>query len=970
MGKTLRVCLAMGGGVSLGSFSGAALTEALKLLVLYGKDNDNNDYDQVIVDGMSGASAGAIALTIMLKCLIDYRSMIPLVNNQLTEQDLLNEIIKEYFSDDVAKAEKHKSKFETLKALQLAQKIQHKLWVKEVDSVKLYNNENRSKNPIKPNESFSLLDRKLLEDLTKNYLMTSDGVDVSRRQLLDPKRVIFACSLTNLLPIEIDFSKGNTSGNSDKDRLQQNFLKSVGSENHSELRVIDFVFDETAIEKDGKETDSRWLKFCSNPKPNQPTHFKMTDRSAWATISASALGCGAFPIAFEPVILKRYKAEFGDSEKHTSWPSSFSKIQQEIVGHQHKNNNTFTQNSYFAEENNNTLDYESFNFPYIDGGTFNNEPIREAFKIGTFQDFGRITNNEERLILFVDPIVRKEQYHSFKISAFSPVKKSGNEVSFKKELGKLFGNVSSILGVLTNQGSIKEEHKIIDIQENFELRKTIFKYLDANTDMSHNLTVEIIATAFNKITKNLQNGMISLGTRDPMIYFLAEIEKNCKDSSLNHEACIHLELDDLEKLKKLIDNTIATSKSLDIATVYNTLKLTKKENQNVFAQTVFKVIADFALNTDGKNENAYRAAILPINKTLNTIELPGSEIEAFGGFASEKARNYSFAFARLSTLISLKESLGGFRPNRPFIASDNFLNFEKKLTDQIEEIDFFNNKGTYAAALEQNLFNPSVTRLKGVLLSNKYLKFILLKIPFVATSLLGTLAMPIVSAGLFVSSIFKKSPWRGSNILKNLIRKGVDQINYMPLEPVTISILSDIQLNKKLMFRCADDTIKKGKAVEHVIKISGNKKRYQYYFQVSLLEYIKQQNILRTNATSQNADFLKIDSIEIDRLGLSLSDKVQMPNDIDGNLYPKRKRIAIENNYKDIIIEMRLDKFNLPLIKPSINDENTSLHYSLKNINYHVNPLLEIDLQKLSNGQEGWYFKEQTESLDKKLLRE
>ena len=424
--------------------------------------------------------------------------------------------------------------------------------------------------------------------------------------------------------------------------------------------------------------------------------------------------------------------------------------------------------------------------------------------------------------------------------------------------------------------------------------------------MSYNLTVDIIATAFNKITKNLQNGMISLGTRDPMIYFLAEIEKNCKDSSSNHEACIHLELNDLEKLKKLIDNTIATSKSLDIRTVYNTLKLTKKEDQNVFAQTVFKVIADFALNTDGKNENAYRAAILPINKTLNTIELPGSEIEAFGGFASEKARNYSFSFARLSTLISLKESVGGFRPNKPFIASDNFPNFEKKLTDQIEEIDFFNNKGTYASALEQNLFNPSVTRLKGVLLSNKYLKFILLKIPFVATSLLGTIAMPIVSAGLFVSSIFKKSPWRGSNILKNLIRKGVDQINYMPLEPVTISILSDIQLNKKLMFRCADDTIKKGKTIEHVIKTSGNKKRYQYYFQVSLLEYIKQQNTLRTNATSQNADFLKIDSLEIDRLGLSLSDKVQMPNDIDGNLYPKRKRIAIENNYKDIIIEMRI----------------------------------------------------------------
>ena len=60
----------MGGGVSLGSFSGAALTEALKLLVLFGKDKSGKDYDEVIVDGMSGASAGAIALIIMLKYLL------------------------------------------------------------------------------------------------------------------------------------------------------------------------------------------------------------------------------------------------------------------------------------------------------------------------------------------------------------------------------------------------------------------------------------------------------------------------------------------------------------------------------------------------------------------------------------------------------------------------------------------------------------------------------------------------------------------------------------------------------------------------------------------------------------------------------------------------------------------------------------------------------------------------------------
>jgi len=958
MGKTLRICLAMGGGVSLGSFSGSALTEALKLLVLYGKDKDQNNYEKVIVDGMSGASAGAIALTIMLKCLIDYRSMMPLYNKNLTEDDLLDEIIKEYFENNKEKANKFKDKHETLKALQLAQKIQYKLWVEEVDSLKLYGNKINKNYAINPNESFSLLDRKLLEDLTKKYLMESEGVDISRRELLDTNRVIFACSLTNLLPIELDLYKNHTN----KDKLKKNLLKSVGSENHSELRVIDFVFDETAVAREGKETDSRWLRFSNTPDPDIPTHFNITKKRSWATISASALGCGAFPIAFEPVLLKRFRQEFGNDITHTNWPTSFIKIQEEISQHKLKSNQPFIHNSFFAEKKNNILDYKSFNFPYIDGGTFNNEPIKEAFKIGAFQDFNRNTDNEERLILFVDPIVRKEQYHSFKISAFSPIKTTDNKISFKKELDKFFGNTSSILGVLTNQGSIKEEHKIMDVKENFELRNTIFAYLNTNTNMGSNLSVKIIATAFNKIAKNLQSGIISLGTRDPIEYFLSEIKKSCLQQSSPNTACLSIKREGLNNLKNKIDS----GEISEIDQVYSSLNLVNQADKNGFAQTVFKVIADFALNTDGKNENAFRAAILPINKNLDTIELPGSEIEAFGGFASLKARKYAFEFAKLSTLLSLKTNKGGFRPGAPFISSKNFKTIENRFIDLINKIDFFTSDGTYPKELKNHLFTSSSTRIQSILLSNKYLKFILLKVPFVATSLLGTVALPFVSVGLFARSLFKKSPWKGSNILKNFIHNTVNQINYLSLEPVTISILCDIPLNKKLLIRCADGSIKKRKAIEYQVKISDNRLRYQYYFQTSLLEYIKEENTILPETMSQNAVSLKINANLIKRLGLSLKNKVRIPDDIDGNLNPENKRMALENNYTDIITEMRIDKFNLPLLNTAINDASTSLHYSLKNINYHVNPLLEIDLQKLPNG---WYFKEQTESLDKKLLR-
>ena len=152
MGKVLKVCLAMGGGVSLGSFSGSALTEALKLLIIYGKGEDGKSYKDVVVDGMSGASAGAIALTILLRCLVDYKSMLfkgmpkdetekekdETVLMAEREERLEAALAKNYFNgiqEDLYKLDS--AKVESLKALQLAQMIQEILWVDSVDTVKL-----------------------------------------------------------------------------------------------------------------------------------------------------------------------------------------------------------------------------------------------------------------------------------------------------------------------------------------------------------------------------------------------------------------------------------------------------------------------------------------------------------------------------------------------------------------------------------------------------------------------------------------------------------------------------------------------------------------------------------------------------------------------------------------------------------------------------------------------------------------
>lgn len=944
MAKTLRVCLAMGGGVSLGSFSGSSLTEALKLLILYGQDEDGNPYDDVIVDGMSGASAGAIALTIMLKCLIDYQSMMPLYDSKLSVSDLLQELAEDYFDGNTALVEKHAKKEELL-ALQLSQKIQKKIWVNEVNSKKLFGNKIKKDFKADQNAGFALLDRALLEKLTKLYLMNDSGVDSSRKKVLANDRVVFACSLTNLLPIEV-LSKYEGLG-----QLDKNVLKSVGSKNHSELRVIDFVFDEEKIKT--KPTDERWLKFTATPDPEIKTQFNLSDRTAWSTISASALACGAFPIAFEPVILKRFSNEFGGAETESEWPRSFRIIQAEMERAKNEQPEKFKENAFIGNDILEPLDYNHFNFAYMDGGTFNNEPIREAFKIGTFQDYNRVLSNEDRLILFVDPIVRQEDHPSFKLKGITPIKIDGKTVALQNELGKLSSSVASIIGVLTNQGSVKEEHKINDLKENLKLRNSIFPYLDKNPDLGENLTLDLIATAFNKIRKNLRNGIISLGTRDPLQYFINELRKSCDQKGASSN-CLLITKKQLAEIKIGVN----TQKTKTIKDAYEHLNIITKSDKNIFAQTVFKTIIDFALNTDGKNENAKRAAILPINEKLNTIKLPGEEIEAFGGFASLKAKEYAFEFGRLSTVLSLREDVQGFRKKHPFIASAKLKKLESNITKGINDIAFFEKHSSYENDLKTNLFELSVIRVKNIVLSNAFLSYLLSKVPFIVT---GFFSAPV----LLWKSLFNKLPWKGNSILSKLVDSASQSINYLSLEPIIISILSDQNLKERLLIECSDTKLN-SRVAKRTEVIYNGKKRYQYFFQVYKLLYPEINAKIAPTELSASNTALKMESGHVGAIKLSLSPKIRLPNHIDGNLYPEEKFEALIENYDNLIDGIRLDHVNFPPITLAINDAHSALHFCLKNSHAHMNPMLEIDVNEL---KKGWYFKEQTESLTSKLLK-
>ena len=111
----------------------------------------------------------------------------------------------------------------------------------------------------------------------------------------------------------------------------------------------------------------------------------MNQPQAWAQIAATAIASGGFPFAFEPVVLSRKAFEYGPDLWCRTFGRPMPKKKSDFNGQ------------------------ETHPFSFVDGGTFNNEPIREAFRMASFID--GYTRAEtpgavvQRVIVFVDTFV-------------------------------------------------------------------------------------------------------------------------------------------------------------------------------------------------------------------------------------------------------------------------------------------------------------------------------------------------------------------------------------------------------------------------------------------------------------------------------------------------------------------------------------------------------------------------------------
>lgn len=170
-------------------------------------------------------------------------------------------------------------------------------------------------------------------------------------------------------------------------------------------------------------------------------------RKQWETFRKGAIASGAFPGAFPPSQLMRYKQEYGKY-----WPGE--------------------------------LDSGRFMFDYLDGGITRNEPLREAIHLASQQDAGR---DVERVFILVDPNVSgtNELYplpYNQQLSLKSIHDSNGNLTSMMPVspgyLGGLGGVVGRFLGVLASQATFRDWLKAAHYNSQIEWKDDLMEILD------------------------------------------------------------------------------------------------------------------------------------------------------------------------------------------------------------------------------------------------------------------------------------------------------------------------------------------------------------------------------------------------------------------------------------------------------------------------------------------------------------
>lgn len=626
----------MGGGVSLGTFSGSALTECIKEFIVFHPDKE------IEIDVFSGASAGAISLAVMLRIMASFEDKLPLLKEMDEFKDapdirqaLLDKLKEQYGHHYDTLSQRQQNQ---LLSAQVAQEFQKLIWCYEAEIKSLVGIYSTGQNRDLTDKG-SLLDRERLLDLArKTIIPVMDGIPMNHEDAPLADRVLFANTLTRIDPIEFGSAKIFSTFSEDEElnkkytALFQTIAQDgTSSKTHRDVRVFDITFPvaaERSLDPRKNIHPSRWLRAqVGGGKDNDIGReiFDLANQEFWATVVATALACGAFPFAFEQVPLTRYDYEYG---------------QDGIVV--------------------NGKSFRSYTHSYIDGGTFNNEPISEAFRLSSFIDSMNVQEDAERYVVFVDPFLTdkseskvKDFYRTHLLS------QETNNVLKVPGLSKLMSFLSPMIGILRSEGSISELDKSVSVLDKFEKRKQLRAFFSqtidfgfvSDIDQISNEKLQDINTQLDKIRKLIAEEVNLLQTRTTIpkvINFYTEVRKMLTDPDNRHffsAEIIQVARQDrlmaLEGFKEFFDVDAPTPLSREKAT-YSIYWL----------KCLYFILLDITMDLIGKDDRTKLIPIGPVKFTesgVEKIKLAGQPLEAFIGFFDFRRRIFDFEVGRSAT---------------------------------------------------------------------------------------------------------------------------------------------------------------------------------------------------------------------------------------------------------------------------------------------------------------------------------
>ncbi len=663
MTKILRLGFVMGGGVSLGTFSGAALTEIIKQQLVYGQyDTGQKDdagqavfapYDKVVLDVFSGASAGAISLAIMIRILANPRDKFKFLgyDSYLEMRERLEEKLQRQFASQLLEIkEKYPQKYEDLLAAQTAQDFQEKVWVKEANINRLLGVGWHQKD-LRNNASF--LDRDMIDKLgEKIFPFKGSDKRLEHRSLLGD-RILFACTLANL-----SHSLARTQTDSTgiaKPSLLQALNDSSIDRIHSELRVFDINFDEIKAEQE-QYYPLQWVQYHQGEeleivqKDHQGNSYKkriisLNSNDSWRELTATAIASGAVPFAFEPVVLHRYRYEYG-----AAWASRL------------------------AEE-------ESYPFTYIDGGIFNNEPIKEAMNLVSYMDTIGSEEDFERQLIFVDPKVSdlERQYRMAlheNIAIGRSMLSGQYRATPKSTIFRIASQFPAISKAVLNEAKSVEMPKVSAVIEKFERRKILRNFYKGMLGTTPPDLAIIEMRTY--ITKALEEQRNALNLPSNTLQIQHEFIRVCKEES-EFLADI-LPLNNRRLLVDQINEFVFVPKPSEV----------KNAAHWVFVLSCLSL--DIAMGLVAKQSHVQLIPIAPFDfynkdKDYTLMKLPGGSLAGFAGFASVEASLYEVAYGQYTAMRVLQE-LGLIKvaaQSLPLPPPFNYRLFDTSLKDNLKK---------------------------------------------------------------------------------------------------------------------------------------------------------------------------------------------------------------------------------------------------------------------------------------------